>query len=428
MQSRIATTRVKRCSFVIIGLAGILVLAELVSWIALMFIPNEPVRIVHGDRMPIDPKTEKARQIVHGSNLIAHPYYGYIKDPNWFSPTLKNIRTSDLFHFDNFCPDPSVDRIDILVTGGSLAGQFLSPLGEKFFTDAIREFPAFKNREFEFYNACAGGYKQPQQLNILNFLLARGARYDLVINLDGFNDVVLPVSDNLRQGVNVYYPRRWDLLMSPANDPAFLRLLGQKTFLVDKRNQWIDRLESFPWRYSAALRLVAAASIRTLDRRITALADAIEKDSTDSAELFAKGPPNPEGDETTALQDLARFWMRCSLQMDAVCRAYDMPYIHVLQPNQYAPKTKSFSTQETNQFIDHPIYRSLAGEAYPYLIENGKVLAEAGVDFHDLTPIFKEIEETVYQDNCCHLNRLGIEILATHIAVIAAESLQEEQQ
>jgi len=50
------------------------------------------------------------------------------------------------------------------------------------------------------------GYKQPQQLLALAYFLSLGAEYDLIINLDGYNDIVLPVTDNYNLGSTPFSP------------------------------------------------------------------------------------------------------------------------------------------------------------------------------------------------------------------------------
>jgi len=42
----------------------------------------------------------------------------------------------------------------------------------------------------------------------LNYLLALGARFDLFINLDGFNEVALPPAENIPKGVFLFFPRK----------------------------------------------------------------------------------------------------------------------------------------------------------------------------------------------------------------------------
>ena len=55
------------------------------------------------------------------------------------------------------------------------------------------------------------GYKKTQQLLALAYFLSLGAEYDLIINLDGYNDIVLPITDNYSFGVNPFFPRAWNL-------------------------------------------------------------------------------------------------------------------------------------------------------------------------------------------------------------------------
>ena len=38
-----------------------------------------------------------------------------------------------------------------------------------------------------------------------------------------------------------------------------------------------------------------------------------------------------------------------------------------------------------------------------------------GIQFHDITMIFKDEKETIYSDDCCHLNKKGNDVLAHHI-------------
>jgi hypothetical protein len=45
----------------------------------------------------------------------------------------------------------------------------------------------------------------------------------------------------------------------------------------------------------------------------------------------------------------------------------------------------------------------------------GQVLIRAGVRFHDLTMVFKNVREAVYSDGCCHLNAAGYAMVASVI-------------
>jgi hypothetical protein len=58
------------------------------------------------------------------------------------------------------------------------------------------------------------GWKQPQQPLALSYFLSLGAKYDVVMNLDGFNELALPFLNNLRAGVYPFFPRLWNLYSS----------------------------------------------------------------------------------------------------------------------------------------------------------------------------------------------------------------------
>ncbi len=52
---------------------------------------------------------------------------------------------------------------------------------------------------------------------------------------------------------------------------------------------------------------------------------------------------------------------------------------------------------------------------YPLLLALSKDLKKEGIEFHDITMIFKDEKETIYRDDCCHLNKKGNDVLAHHI-------------
>ena len=57
------------------------------------------------------------------------------------------------------------------------------------FIQELKSHPRFANQEIVLLNTAVGGYKQPQPLMVVSYLLALGAHFDAVINIDGFNDV-----------------------------------------------------------------------------------------------------------------------------------------------------------------------------------------------------------------------------------------------
>ncbi|MGV2341075.1 MAG UNVERIFIED_CONTAM: hypothetical protein LVR18_46165 [Planctomycetaceae bacterium] len=50
------------------------------------------------------------------------------------------------------------------------------------------------------------GYKQPQQLMALNYVLSLGGEFDAVLNIDGFNDGALSILENAQPKASIAYP------------------------------------------------------------------------------------------------------------------------------------------------------------------------------------------------------------------------------
>ena len=55
-------------------------------------------------------------------------------------------------------------------------------------------------------------------------------------------------------------------------------------------------------------------------------------------------------------------------------------------------------------------------QGYPLLIDEGRILRDKGIAFHDLTMLFKELPDPIYVDGCCHYNQQGYDLLAAAVA------------
>jgi hypothetical protein len=131
----------------------------------------------------------------------------------------------------------------------------------------------------------------------------------------------------------------------------------------------------------------------------------------------ARGPSLLLGDPEDPLALLVGLWERASLQLDRLCRGNGIAYYHFLQPNQYVAGSKPFSDWEREHAIrvDNR-YADGVVAGYPLLREAGLRLREGGVRFVDLSGIFRDAAETIYFDDCCHMNERGHARLAAAIA------------
>jgi len=360
-----------------------------------------------------------------------HPYLGYVEEPGWRGPRRKMYRflweeTNVNHSSDGFLSRQSVVQRRkqgtkiIGICGGSVA-HFYYRQGIHSTLNELREHPDFRRSRFVVVCLALGGYKQPQQLMALNYVLAQGGELDLLINIDGFNEVALHSAENAKKNVYPLFPHSWYFRMGQVRDPLLLRLIGQSALLEEKIQTSVSLYGSRPLRLSPTCHLVWRARQRRLEHKHAALLRqmAIREEN---GGFDVTGPLFRPGSEREMYEHLVAIWQRCSHQLHALCKANDIQYFHFLQPNQYLEGSKRLSEEERILAFreDHP-YRNGVVYGYPLLQQAGAELRSHGIKFSDLTQIFSEISEQIYTDDCCHFGPRGNEIMAHEItrAIIA---------
>ena len=113
--------------------------------------------------------------------------------------------------------------------------------------------------------------------------------------------------------------------------------------------------------------------------------------------------------------------------MYKLCLANEIQYFHFLQANLYVEGSKNMSSKEREVAIvkDNLGYNPGARRGYPIMIEEGKNLWKEGFPFFDLTMIFRDVDEPIYADSCCHYNQLGNDIQSRKIAQTILENWEQ---
>ena len=142
-------------------------------------------------------------------------------------------------------------------------------------------------------NTAYGGYKQPQQLMALNYALALGAQFDVVVNLDGFNEVALDASENALQGVSPAYPRGWAMRVERFHDPALVEQVGLVAYLRARRAARAAGFAARPWRDSVTAGLVWALLNRLAAARVAGAERALNAFRPADRRYQATGPARP---------------------------------------------------------------------------------------------------------------------------------------
>ncbi|MEM7481651.1 MAG: hypothetical protein AAF481_10795 [Acidobacteriota bacterium] len=356
---------------------------------------------------------------------VIHPFLGYVYTPEFNA--LESRRSSPLvvggwgfFHRRQAAAAPASDALRVGIFGGSVAFGFGFHGGE-IIEDVLSKA---LEREVVIESRAHAGYKQPQQLMTLAWLMSLGEAPDVVVNLDGFNDIVLPVAENMPSGTYPFFPRAWEHRVQSVPDPKLLRLSGESSYLEGLRGDRARWGAGSLLRWSPTFNVLWLWRDRNLQRHQFELNRRVAELELDENEYVARGPDFPNKGEHEMMRSSAQYWQMCSRLMDALAKSEGVKYFHFLQPNQYVPGSKTFSRRELEVAIDsrNP-YRAPAEQGYGTLRRLGAELAEEGVSFHDLTQAFSETRESVYVDSCCHFNELGNEIVARKVADVLVREL-----
>jgi len=349
-----------------------------------------------------------------------HPYLGFVLDPkkSQGAPNYLGFPVKD----DDPFSEKSDDSVRVVVFGGSFA-QGLSTETRSAMEATLRD----RGINAHVLTFALGGHKQPQQLFTFAYLLSQGAQIDVAVNLDGFNEVVLPTVENVPKGVNPFYPRRWYYRTGGLDAQYTRRQMARALAARDAREHWSGLFQAIPNR-SIAANIVWKARDRHLEEKLQDINLDFLQDEFPLTTRFVTTGPEIEADRDSDIYSLiSEHWKSCSLLMRALADSHGIKYLHFLQPNQYFEEGKILTEDEKQKFFkeDHP-YRPGVVEGYPKLLELADELVEGGVSFHDLTMIYREVGETIYHDDCCHVNYPGYQIVARFVGNAIADEFSSD--
>src|SRR6185503_297529 len=151
-----------------------------------------------------------------------HPYFGPIHRPG-VRPETNNIGfgSKQAFPFAR-----TSDRQFLVgIFGGSVARAFCDR-GTPRLIAVLQRDQTLAGKEIVTLCFSHEGYKQPQQLLVLAYFLSIGQQFDMVVNLDGLNDVALGSLNNQR-GLDISMP-------SAQHIEPLINLIDQATLTPDK--------------------------------------------------------------------------------------------------------------------------------------------------------------------------------------------------
>lgn len=338
--------------------------------------------------------------------VVSHPYWGYTdRSPN--SPL-------------NVIPPPQAGPDTVLI---GLLGGSVSWNAAPYFQEAVARYLDEQGsaKEPVVIRLSWGSLKQPQQLNMVSFMLLMGGNFDLLVNLDGHNELANSYI-NFTRGVFPFYPFDWEKLVALTREE--LALVAEIRAARTQLSQLEPAAGSNPFRHTALYGLLRRYRIQRAETRILELNRELSAQGQ-ARTIEQQGPLVNYPDRETMHQEAVRVWYRGSVLLDALAARAGADYYHFLQPNQYIPDAKPLSPEERQYHIRAEVAATTNfAETYPLLAGFGEELQRRGINFFDLTQIFNNHPETLYRDDCCHLNQRGNELLAAAMVEGVAPALE----
>ena len=362
---------------------------------------------------------------------ILHPYFGYVAKPG---TGFGGFEFQSVFQANNY---GLVSRVDypyerenenqflIGIFGGSVATfYYMNEVENPTLERNLKQLPGYADKEIILLNFSQGGYKQPQQLLLLNYFLSQGQELDMAINIDGFNEVAI-ASRNEKKRINFSMPSSFQVLplaqlannnLSLEQMEIMLQVLNTKESL--KQTSMNQQNCGFALCYYLQ-DIRSYFSIQAYYHYLEEFEDE-RKESGNSNDSLIYIQTTANLTEEEGYEHMSELWMNASLTMADILKQRDIPYFHILQPNQYYPTERKFSAEEQERFAPdnnrkNPYIEGVE-QGYPHLLDRSTILLENEVNFFNGTTSLDEQKDTVYIDTCCHYNQTGRNVFANYVA------------
>lgn len=384
------------------------------------FLESRAAATSYGDQAGFAAATPTAGSSDH--RAVPDPWSG------WTSPAhIQRMARGALW----FQGADSERAFDVVILGGSFAAQF-GNVNDQRLRAWLGSLPAVGARPVELWNLSVAGQKQPSHLHRLTGVLASGWKPDLVVCIDGYNELAVS-AENARVGVHPVQPSVaiWggmarggdvdgptlDLLldMRDAQDRTAARArLGLRASV------WRSALLSRAW---SALLSGPQADFRAARERYVASLGGARGDVAIRGPVADPGQhPGTGAGEVPGIEEGSAAWAEAARDLRAICDRRRIPLVHALQPGLDDSGSKPASEEETRTNRLGAPWRQAVRTGYPLLRARAAKLAAEGVRVRDGSRLFAERTETLYVDGC-HLNDRGYELYGLAVAEWIEEAL-----
>ena len=344
-----------------------------------------------------------------------HPYFGPMHRPG-VRAASNNIGFTSPYRVPLM--KSSADEFIVGMFGGSVGESFCQK-GAARMIERLATHSFFSSRRIVPLCFSHEGYKQPQQLLVLAYFLSIGQQFDLVINIDGFNEVALSTFNRDRdRDISMPSPLHLDPLLDLIAGTAMTPAKVESLAAISRHKATLNRVAGAlqRTRFASAAFVMDRYHRWTMGRYRAEVAKFAALPQTPAtATIVEVTPPLKARDGAVLYDDIASQWIAASLLMHDMLAGRGVPYLHVLQPNQYHTARRFSEAEARVALNDSTPFKGPVQQGYPVLLRSSSRL-RGHEQFFDATPIFDAEPRAVYEDDCCHYNELGNRLLADAIA------------
>jgi len=218
---------------------------------------------------------------------VLHPYLGFVGRST--DPGFSNMGFWGSLGWP--LPKRDANRLLLGIGGGSFASQLFEHAADRL-RRRLAAASQFAGREIVLYDMAYGGWKQPQQFFALGWILSPGGELDVLIDVDGFNEVALDAAENASRAVFPPYPRGWAWRVDDVLDPGDLAQVGLVVSRSEQRAWAAAPFARGPLRFSPTAALVWSLVDRRLARRVEAAQATLAASRAERRDPGRSGPPS----------------------------------------------------------------------------------------------------------------------------------------
>ena len=277
----------------------------------------------------------KAGEILK-DQIVLHPYFGFVRSRH-FVGGEQGFFGIDILKYS------TENDFNVVIVGGSVAGNFYANMKQEL-QQHLSKYRETQEKQINIFTFSVGGWHQPQQLISVLYFISMGARINLLINIDGYNEAAIPVGQNKFGGFSFSYPIGWPTLTEGVSGEEKRELFGWLAVSGAIKKRVAQIFDSIPLRYSVTASLMWRLIDKNIDNRMRVLVTQLE--DVPDMNAFQRGYWDGQQSDQAVFEEVAQLWVRASQLMSAIQESEKGLYVHILQPNQYIEGSKPFTKTE----------------------------------------------------------------------------------